>query len=161
MAKTAKVAKDETTPVDPATPEGEAVPAPKRSKKKLLIGGGLGLVLCLGGGGYFAVPAALAMLSPAGDAAPVAQAPKATHGESAVAAASSPLAVVQVVSSASSASDYQIVSIYDGEAYLATADNLIRIKVGSTTPGIGDIISITSTESGGIVVGSLATLKTT
>jgi hypothetical protein len=110
---------------------------------------------------------AFAMLG-SSDGTETADAQTSTHGEAAPAGAhgdgpatTAPLPVEMAVSRAAAASDYQIVSIYDGEAYLATPDNLIRVKVGSTAPGIGDILSITSSDSGGIVTGSLATLKTT
>jgi hypothetical protein len=161
MAKTA-----EKTKAEPAAGASEGVTAPKRAKTRLLVGGALGLVLCLGIGGYVAMPTALAMMgsTQAGETAGVEPQAEgegvtaAAHGES---AAALPLPAERVVSRAAAATDYQIVSIYDGEAYLATPDDLIRIKVGSSAPGIGDILSITTSETGGIITGSLATLKTT
>ncbi|WP_156386735.1 hypothetical protein [Aureimonas sp. Leaf454] len=161
-----------------------AVPARRRSRKTIVIGSAVALALvgALGAGGYFAAPTALAMIGWTDDAA-VAHAPEAQadelaqdvaaagaegeataigeNGEAVAVALLPPLPVSKIVSRVAAATDYQIVSIYGGEAYLATPDNLIRIKVGSSAPGIGDILSITASESGGTIVGSLATLKTT
>ncbi|BDA85907.1 hypothetical protein Sa4125_34490 [Aureimonas sp. SA4125] len=57
------------------------------------------------------------------------------------------------------AADYQIVMVFDNEAILATAEELVRVKVGSRVPGLGDIIKIDTTETGGTVVASEATLR--
>lgn len=48
--------------------------------------------------------------------------------------------------------DYGIVMIFDGEAMLATATELQRVKVGSTAPGLGKIIAIEAGDNGGGVV---------
>lgn len=144
--------------------------APKRSKVKRLAIVGVALTACLGSGGYFAIPMALAMFAPAGSVAAHegAEPEKATeeasagggHGGGGAAAMPEALPTATLVLPAHAASDYQIVSIYDGEAYLATAGSIIRIKVGSTAPGLGDIIAIEASDTGGTVQGSLATLKT-
>ncbi len=58
------------------------------------------------------------------------------------------------------AGDYAIASVFDGEAFLATSRNLVRAKVGMTLPGLGTITAISTTpDGGGVVTGTLATLR--
>lgn len=153
MAKEKKTAKEAPAAATDAGASDDATP-PKRSKKKLFAIGGAALALCLGGGGYFAVPVALAMFAPPGDAS----SGEAVSHEAAV--LPEVLPGKKLVYPDHAASDYQIVSIYDGEAYLATSESIIRIEVGSTAPGLGDILAIEASDTGGTVKGTLATLKT-
>ncbi|KQT53038.1 MULTISPECIES: hypothetical protein [unclassified Aureimonas] len=169
----AKITEEATSEPAAEADAPDAAAPPKRSKIKLLAIGGVALTICLGSGGYFALPMAIAMFAPAGGAAAheaaAAEPETATeeasasggHGGGAAAAAlPEALPVKMLVMPDRAASDYQIVSIYDGEAFLATSDAVIRVQVGSTAPGLGDILAIESTGSGGMVKGSLATLKT-
>jgi hypothetical protein len=57
------------------------------------------------------------------------------------------------------AADYQIVMVFENEAILATDQELMRVKVGSRVPGLGDVLRIDPTETGGTVVASEATLR--
>jgi hypothetical protein len=57
------------------------------------------------------------------------------------------------------AADYQIVMVFENEAILATDQELVRVKVGSRVPGLGDVLKIDPTETGGTVVASEATLR--
>ena len=57
------------------------------------------------------------------------------------------------------AADYQIVMVFENEAILATNEELVRVKVGSRVPGLGDVLQIDTTEAGGTVVASEATLR--
>ncbi|GGD27687.1 hypothetical protein [Aureimonas glaciei] len=57
------------------------------------------------------------------------------------------------------AADYQIVMVFENEAILATDQELMRVKVGSRVPGLGDVLKIDPTETGGTVVASEATLR--
>ncbi|WP_182085416.1 hypothetical protein [Aureimonas sp. ME7] len=57
------------------------------------------------------------------------------------------------------ASDYQIVMIFQDEALLATRDELVRVKVGSVVPGLGAIQSIDGSSLGGTVAADKATLR--
>lgn len=57
------------------------------------------------------------------------------------------------------AGDYQIVMVFENEAILATDQELVRVKVGSRVPGLGDVLQIDQTETGGTVVASQATLR--
>lgn len=170
-AKTTETATAATAEGDVAA---EAVPAArKRSKVKLFAIGGIALTLCLGGGGYFALPMALAMFAPTGGAeahGAVAEAETEDseassaggHGEggSAEGTVAEGLPAERLQLPAHVAADYQIVSIYDGEAFLATTQAVIRVKVGSNAPGLGDILAIEASDTGGVVTGTLATLKT-
>lgn len=72
-----------------------------------------------------------------------------------------PMPVVTLASAAAAKpADYQIVSIFKGEALLATRDNLVRVKVGSSAPGIGTVTAIqTGDNGGGTVIGTDATLR--
>lgn len=151
---------DEAEPT-PAVATDEAAPAaPKRSKLKVFAIGGAALTLCLGGGGYFALPIALAMFAPAAEASTQEASAAAEGHGGAPAVPAAPMPVARLVTPDRAASDYQIVSVYDGEAFLATRDTVIRVEVGSTAPGLGDILAIEPSESGGTVKGTLATLKT-
>ncbi len=63
--------------------------------------------------------------------------------------------------SAARASDYSVVSVFEGEAFLATADDLVRVVVGVRRPGLGTVTSVTSLDDGGgTVVGTEASLRT-
>ncbi|WP_279480007.1 hypothetical protein [Aureimonas sp. SK2] len=55
--------------------------------------------------------------------------------------------------------DYQIVMIFQDEALLATRDELVRVKVGSTVPGLGTVKAIEGTSLGGTVTADKATLR--
>ncbi|MBB3948946.1 hypothetical protein [Aureimonas jatrophae] len=55
-------------------------------------------------------------------------------------------------------SDYQIVMVFQGEALLATRDELVRVRVGTVVPGLGEILSIEGTSTGGTVKAADATL---
>lgn len=57
------------------------------------------------------------------------------------------------------ASDYQIITVFDREAILATPSELIRIKIGSIAPGLGEIRSIDETETGIVIGAAEATLR--
>lgn len=80
----------------------------------------------------------------------------------AVSVPSGPLPVAAVATSRPlRAADYEIVSIYGGEAILAAGSNLVRLKVGSTAPGLGTITAIEAgTEGGGSLTATEATLRT-
>ncbi len=57
-------------------------------------------------------------------------------------------------------SDYSIASVFDGEAFLVTAQNLVRARVGMTVPGLGTITAIdASPDGGGVVTGTDAILR--
>lgn len=59
------------------------------------------------------------------------------------------------------ASDYSVVSVFQGEAFLATANDLVRVVVGVQRPGLGTITSVTSLDNGGgVIVGTEASLRT-
>ncbi len=55
--------------------------------------------------------------------------------------------------------DYQIVMIFKDEAMLATREELVRVKVGSTVPGLGTVQAIEGTALGGTVKADMATLR--
>lgn len=55
-------------------------------------------------------------------------------------------------------SDYQIVMVFQGEALLATRDELVRVRVGTVVPGLGEILSIEGSSTGGTVKAADATL---
>lgn len=171
--KTVEAAPEAAAEIEPEAGGAEAAAPPKRSKVKLLAIGGVALTVCIGSGGYFALPIALAMFAPASGAVAseaAAGAEQATEEASAAggghgggagtAHLPEALPVLKLALPAHAAADYQIVSIYDGEAFLATSNSVIRVKVGSTAPGLGDILAIEASDSGGTVKGTLATLKT-
>lgn len=55
--------------------------------------------------------------------------------------------------------DYQIITVFDREAIIATQDELLRVKVGSIAPGLGKIMSIDQSD-GDLVIGAAeATLR--
>lgn len=89
----------------------------------------------------------------------------AAHAEEAAEAATPSIPVpmpVERVASATplKASDYQIVSIFQNEAIVATRNNLVRLKIGSSAPGIGTVQAIQAGENGGgAIIGTDATLK--
>ncbi|WP_102958773.1 hypothetical protein [Mangrovicella endophytica] len=56
-------------------------------------------------------------------------------------------------------SDFQIVMVFDGEALLATGEELFRVKVGSVLPGLGTVLEIHQKGDGGTIVTSNATLS--
>ncbi|MCD1645137.1 hypothetical protein [Aurantimonas coralicida] len=59
------------------------------------------------------------------------------------------------------ASEYSIVSVFEGEAFLATPNNLVRVIVGTIVPGLGTITSVESfPNGGGAVAGTEAVLRT-
>ncbi len=59
------------------------------------------------------------------------------------------------------ASDYSVVSVFEGEAFLATANDLVRVVVGVQRSGLGTITSVTSLDDGGgLIVGTEASLRT-
>lgn len=170
-AETAEVTDEATGEATGEAGLADATPAPvKRSRTKRLAIAGVALVAALGSGGYLAMPTVLAMMAPGAQATAEAKAPSeagtidlaasAAEGEGSEAALPTALAVTKLVMPMASASDYQIVSIFDGEAFLATSRSVIRVKVGSTAPGLGDILAIEASDTGGIVTGTLATLKT-
>lgn len=55
--------------------------------------------------------------------------------------------------------DYQIVMVFEGEAILATNDELMRVKVGSVLPGLGEVRQIVADGAGGTIGAEYATLK--
>ncbi|WP_062236511.1 hypothetical protein [Aureimonas sp. N4] len=56
---------------------------------------------------------------------------------------------------------YPIVCIFDGEAFFATPNNLVRVVVGAVVPGLGTITSVEAfPNGGGTVVGTEAVLRT-
>ncbi|GGE19721.1 hypothetical protein GCM10011390_43700 [Aureimonas endophytica] len=57
------------------------------------------------------------------------------------------------------ADDYQIVTVFDEEAILATNDELLRVKVGSVLPGLGTVRKLVPDVAGGSVVADNAVLK--
>lgn len=57
------------------------------------------------------------------------------------------------------AADYQIVMVFQDEAILATAKELWRVKVGSDVPGLGTVLAIDATDTGGTVKATEATLR--
>jgi hypothetical protein len=57
------------------------------------------------------------------------------------------------------AADYQIVMVFQDEAILATAQELWRVKVGSEVPGLGTVLAIDATDTGGTVKATEATLR--
>ncbi len=59
------------------------------------------------------------------------------------------------------AADYSIASVFDGEAFLATSSNLVRVKVGAVVPGLGTITAVDAfPDGGGTVAGTEAVLRT-
>ncbi|MCW4114479.1 hypothetical protein NPA31_005825 [Aurantimonas sp. MSK8Z-1] len=54
--------------------------------------------------------------------------------------------------------DYQVVSIYEGEATLATLEELFHVRVGSSLPGLGTITAIVPTKGGGRIATQAAVL---
>ncbi|WP_156381658.1 hypothetical protein [Aurantimonas sp. Leaf443] len=57
------------------------------------------------------------------------------------------------------AGDYQIVTVFGDAAILTTRQTVLRVRVGSSVPGLGEILSIGQTDNGGEVKASLATLR--
>ena len=56
---------------------------------------------------------------------------------------------------------YSIVSVFDGEAFLATPNDLVRVVVGAVVPGLGTITSVEAfPNGGGTVAGTEAVLRT-
>lgn len=56
--------------------------------------------------------------------------------------------------------DYRIVMVFEGEALLETSSELQRVKVGSTAPGLGEILAIENgANGGGTVKAEKATLR--
>lgn len=127
-----------------------ALAGPRRRRRIAIAAAGLLGVLALGAGATFAAPLILT-----------------AFGAEETAVAETAAALPDVLpaephpAGPASVGDYQIVLVGDGEAFLATASNLIRVKVGSQVAGLGEIVSIVPSPTGGIVTGSLATLKTT
>ena len=58
-----------------------------------------------------------------------------------------------------SPADFQIVMVFQEEAILATAKELWRVKVGSEVPGLGTVLQIDATATGGTVKATEATLR--
>jgi hypothetical protein len=54
--------------------------------------------------------------------------------------------------------DYAVVSLFQDEAILAAGDMLLRVKVGSTAPGLGTIRAIEPDGQGGTIVTDAARL---
>ncbi|WP_279480203.1 hypothetical protein [Aureimonas sp. SK2] len=131
--------------------EGGAAAGQRRRRVAVAAAGLLG-VLALGAGATFAAPSIVAAFG---------------AGETAAAETAAAPALPDVLpaeprpAGPASAGDYRIVLVGDGEAFLATASNLIRVKVGSHVAGLGEIVSIVPSPTGGAVTGSLATLRTT
>ena len=104
-----------------------------------------------------------AIVSGAGGAYLLAQSP--AHAVETVEAGPPPIPVpmpVELVASTAQlqASDYQIVSIFRNEAIVATRDNLVRLKIGSSAPGIGTVTALQASDNGGgAIIGTDATLK--
>lgn len=140
------MAKKQKSQKTPKTASGEDTP-PARGlsrKVKLLAGGALTFALVsVAGGGYLLAktPTETAEAEHAAPAIPV------------------PMPVASVAP-ATEAGDYQIVSIFQDEAILATHNNLVRLKVGSTVPGLGTVKQIeVGANGGGAVIGTDATLR--
>lgn len=57
-----------------------------------------------------------------------------------------------------SPADYAVVSLFEDEAILAARDMLLRVKVGSTAPGLGTILAIEPQGAGGTIVTDKARL---
>ena len=55
--------------------------------------------------------------------------------------------------------DFQIVMVFQDEAILATDKELWRVKVGSEVPGLGTVLAIDATDTGGTVKATAATLR--
>ena len=55
--------------------------------------------------------------------------------------------------------DFQIVMVFQEEAILATAQELWRVKVGSDVPGLGTVLAIDDSATGGTVKATNATLR--
>ncbi|WP_416358056.1 hypothetical protein ACLNGM_09120 [Aureimonas phyllosphaerae] len=132
--------------------EDGASAGPQRRRRVRIAAAALLGVLALGAGATFAAPSIVAAFG---------------AEETAVAETAPAPALPDVLpaephpAGPASVGDYQIVLVGDGEAFLATASNLIRVKVGSQVAGLGEIVSIVPSPTGGVVTGSLATLKTT
>lgn len=131
-------------------PEAAADEQPRTTvSKKLRIVGAVGFVLVAvcAGSVYLALPTAsaseVASAEPAASEIPV------------------PMPVAPVVSAVPvRADDYRIVSIFDDEAILMAGTSLLRVKVGSTAPGLGMITAVEPTAGGGgSVVATQATLR--
>ena len=131
--------KAETGAEKPSEPKG-------RSRRMIaMAGGALVVVVALGAGVYAAT-------QPGGTE---------TAATAVVHSIPVPMPVATVADAQPpSASDYEIVSIYEGEAILAAGANLIRVKVGSVAPAIGTVLEVTQSGAGGAVVGTEATLRT-
>lgn len=54
--------------------------------------------------------------------------------------------------------DFSIVMVFGGEAHLASPGELWRVKVGSIVPGLGEILAIDESESGGTIKAENAVL---
>ncbi len=136
MAKT-KSAKD--TPPD----TGKTTRRGLSRKVKILAGGAVVFALASGAGSTYllaSTPPQAAEAAPKDEGIPV------------------PMPVAGIAKA--SASDYQIVSIFEDEAIVATRNNLVRLKVGSSAPGIGVVTDIQAgANGGGTVVGTDATLR--
>lgn len=129
-----------------AEPKTGAAKSPKRIK---LFGSLAAVVVTASAaGGYFAFETFAASRA------------ESEHVAAAPVVPSGPLPVAVAGSLTRKAADYQIISVFDGEAILATEDTLVRVKAGSLAPGLGTITSIEASPSGGgSVVGTKATLR--
>lgn len=58
-----------------------------------------------------------------------------------------------------SPSDYQIVMLFEDEALLTLRQELMRVKPGSTLPGLGKVLAIEPRADGGLVKTEVATLQ--
>jgi hypothetical protein len=68
---------------------------------------------------------------------------------------------VAIKTQAVQAADYSIVSVFAGEAFLATQNDLIRVVVGAIVPGLGNITAVDAfPDGGGTVAGTDAVLRT-
>lgn len=131
----------------PETASDTAKPSGVSKKVRLIGTAVLGLVVMSAGGTYFAMSGAEAS-EVAGAAPALSEIPV-------------PMPVAPVASAVPvQADDYKIVSIFGDEAILMTGTNLVRVKVGSTAPGLGVITAVEATpDGGGSVVATQATLR--
>ncbi len=130
----------------PVAPQGKADTKTKgkglSGKVKTLAGAALAVTLVSVSGGWYLLSEAEAKNAP-------------VSGLSIPGPMPSPSVVARVA-----AEDYQIVSIFGDEAIVATRSNLVRLKVGSTAPGLGTVTAIEAgSGGGGTVIATDATLR--
>lgn len=123
--------------------------------------GSLSVILAIGSLGFFTASYIISVRSPGyfQDAALASMPPKLDRTTTGSVEAGDAMPAQTVVRLRQpTPSDYQIVMVFQGEALLATRDELVRVRVGSVVPGLGEILSIEGSSLGGTVKAAEATL---